>query len=92
MKACHLSDEARAAVNAAVGAAKKSPGMTRAEEVQALMAKGMKIVAARQQYVWAFAPRKIAEAFGAPLVSAFPAASDLSDYMALGGHIVTTRA
>lgn len=92
MKAFRLSDEARAAVNAAVGAAKQQP-MTRAEEVGALMAKGMKITITGGQYcVWAFAPRKIAESMGAPFIAVLPAAPDLADYMATGGRVVTTRA
>jgi hypothetical protein len=91
MKALRLSDEARAAVDAAVDAATKTPTMTRAEEVKALMAKGMKITVTGQWCVWAFAPRKIAQALGAPFIAAFPAAADLADYMKLGGEIITTR-
>jgi hypothetical protein len=88
MKAFRLSDEARAAVNAAVEAATKTPPMTHAEEVKALMAKGMKIVVTRGYAVWAFVPRKIALALGAPYSAALPAALDLAEYMALGGEVV----
>jgi hypothetical protein len=91
MQAFRLSDEARAAVDAAVDAAKQSKPMTRAEEVKALMAKGMKITVTGQWCVWAFAPRKIAQALGAPFIAAFPAAADLAEYMAQGGEVVTTR-
>ena len=65
--------------------------MTRAEEVKALMAKGMKITATGRWCVWAFAPRKIAQALGVPFIAALPAAHDLVEYMAQGGQIVTTR-
>jgi hypothetical protein len=88
MKAFCLADEARAAVDAAVDAATKTPTMTRAEEVKSLMAKGMKITVTGKWCVWAFAPRKIAQALGAPFIAAFPAAADLPDYMAAGGVIV----
>jgi hypothetical protein len=92
MEACRLSDEARAAVNAAVDAAKAQP-MTHAEEVKALMAKGMKITITDGQHcVWALAPRKIAESMGAPFIAVLPAAPDLASYMAHGGQVVTTRA
>lgn len=90
MKAVQLSDEARAAVNAAVDAAANKPAMTRAEEVKALMAKGMKITVTGKWCVWSFAPRKITQALGAPFIAAFPAAADLPDYMALGGEVVQT--
>lgn len=90
MKTVRLSDEARAAVNVALGAAVNTQTMSRAEEVRALMAKGMKIAITGQWCTWAFAPRKIAQALGAPFVAAFPAAADLPDYMALGGEIVQT--
>lgn len=91
MKAIRLSDEARATMNAAVDAATNAPPMTRAEEVKALMTKGMKITITGQWCVWAFAPRKIAQALGAPFIAAFPAAADLAKYMAQGGEVVTTR-
>lgn len=91
MKAFRLSDEFRDAVDAVVDASVKSPPMTRAEEVKALMAKGMKITITGQWCVWAFAPRKIAQALGVAFIAAFPAAADLPDYMALGGEIVQTR-
>jgi hypothetical protein len=87
MQAVRLSDEARAAVNAAMGTAKPQP-MIRADEVKALMAKGMKIAATRGHFVWAFAPLKIALACRVPYIAALPAAADLVDYMALGGEIV----
>lgn len=64
--------------------------MTRAEEVKALMAKGMKITVTGQWCVWAFAPRKITQALGAPFIAAFPAAADLADYMKLGGKVIQT--
>jgi hypothetical protein len=89
MEACRLSDEARAAVNSALGAT-NTPPMTRAEEVKALMEKGMKITVTGQWCVWAFAPRKLAQACGAPFIAALPAAADLPDYMALGGEVVQT--
>lgn len=66
--------------------------MTRAEEVKALMAKGMKITITGQWCVWAFAPRKLAELMGASFIAAIPAAADLTEYMALGGEVVHTRA
>lgn len=89
MKAIRLSDGARSAVSAAVDAATKQPVMTHAEEVAALMAKGMQITIARGRYaVWSFAPRKIAQALGVPFIAALPAAKDLAQYMALGGEIV----
>lgn len=66
--------------------------MTHAQEVKALMQKGMKIVVARGHCVWAFAPRKIAQATGVPFIAAFPAAADLTGYMALGGEIVQATA
>ena len=91
MKAVRLSDEFRAAVDAAVDASANVVPMTHPEEVKSLMAKGMKITVTDQWCVWAFAPRKIAEVLGAPFIAAFPAAADLSDYMSLGGHVVTTR-
>jgi hypothetical protein len=91
MKAIRLSDEFRTAVDAAVDAATKAPAMTHAEEVKALMAKGMKITVTGQWCTWAFAPRKIAQITGAPFISALPAAADLAEYMKLGGEIVTTR-
>lgn len=92
MKAVRLSDEARVAVDAAVDAATKTPPMTRPEEVKALMAKGMKITVTGKWCVWAFAPRKIAQALGTPFIAALPAAADLPDYMAAGGEIVQTVA
>jgi hypothetical protein len=88
MKAVRLSDEFRAAVNAAVDAAKDIKPMTHAEEVKALMAKGMKIVVTRGYAVWAFVPRKTSLALGAPYSAALPAALDLAEYMALGGEVV----
>lgn len=91
MKAVRLSDEARAAVEAAVDAVTNKPAMTRTEEVKALIAKGMKITVTGRWCVWAFAPRKIAQAIGVSFIAAFPAAADLADYMALGGEVVTTR-
>jgi hypothetical protein len=63
--------------------------MSRAEEVKALMAKGMKICIARGHAVWSFAPRKIALALNVPYIAALPAGSDLIDYMAAGGEFVT---
>jgi hypothetical protein len=91
MEALRLTTEARAAVDSAVKAATDKPAMTRAEEVKALMAKGMKVTITGQWCVWAFAPRKIAEALGTPFIAAFPAAADLPDYMKFGGEIVQTR-
>lgn len=88
MKAFRLSDESRAIVDSAVA---QSKPMTRVEEVKALMEKGMKITITGQWCVWAFAPRRIAEAVGIPFIAAFPAAADLPDYMSLGGQVVTTR-
>lgn len=76
---------------AALAAIAKPEPMTRAEEVKALMAKGMKITVTRQWCVWAFAPRKLAEVCGAPFVAVLPAADDLTDYMELGGEVVQTR-
>jgi hypothetical protein len=61
--------------------------MTRAEEVKALTAKGMKIVMAQGHCVWAFAPRKIAELTGVPLIAVMPAQDDLEDYLALGAEV-----
>lgn len=91
MEACRLSDEARAAVSDAVVAAIKAPPMTRAEEIKALMAKGMKITITGNQWcVWAFVPRKIAEACGAKYIAVIPAAADLHEYMAIGGEVVRT--
>jgi hypothetical protein len=89
MQAFRLSDEARAAVNAAVDAATKAPAMTHAEEVRALMGKGMKVCIAQGHAVWAFVPRAIALSLGVPYCAALPAALDLADYMALGGDVVT---
>jgi hypothetical protein len=88
MEAVRLSAEARDAVSAAVKAATDKPAMTHAEEVKALMAKGMKICVARGHAVWAFAPRKIAQALNVPYIAAIPAADDLQEYMAIGGEIV----
>jgi hypothetical protein len=90
MKAFRLSDEARAAVNSAVDAITSAPPMTRAEEVKALMAKGMKITVTGKWCVWAYAPRQLAQVCGVPFIAALPAAADLSDYMALGGEVVQT--
>jgi len=91
MKAIRLSDEFRAAVDAAVDASANAVPMSRTEEVRALMAKGMKITVTGKWCTWAFAPRKIAQALGAPFISVLPAAADLGEYMKLGGEIVTTR-
>jgi hypothetical protein len=91
MKALRLSDEARVAVKDAVAAATESPRLTHAEEVKALMAKGMKITVTGKWCVWALSPRKIAQALGVPFIAALPAAHDLAEYMAQGGQIVTTR-
>lgn len=88
MKAIRLTDEARAVLNAAIDAVEKPAPMTRAEEVRALMEKGMKIVFARGYYVWAFVPRVIALSFGAPYSATFPAHEDLADYLAHGGELV----
>jgi hypothetical protein len=66
--------------------APKQP-MTRAEEVKALMAKGMKIVMSQGHCVWAFAPRKIAELTGVPFIAVMPAQDDLADYLALGAEV-----
>lgn len=92
MKSVRLSDEARAAIDAAVDAATNTPRMTRAEEVKALMAKGLKIVVAQGHAVWAFAPRPIAALCGAPYSAAFPAAEDLAEYGALGGELIQASA
>lgn len=89
MKAFRLSDEARAAVNAAFDAATKTPGMTHVEEVKALMAKGMKICIAQGHAVWAFTPRMVALSLGTPYFAALPAALDLADYVVVGGEVVT---
>lgn len=89
MKAFRLSDEARAAVNAAFNEATKAPTMTHIEEVKALMAKGMKICIAKDHAVWAFTPRVIALSLGVPYCAALPAALDLADYVAAGGEVVT---
>lgn len=91
MESVRLSDEARAAMDAAVSVATNAPRMTHAEEVMALMAKGMKITVTGKWCVWSFAPRKIAQALGAPFIAIMPAAADLAQYMALGGEVVTTR-
>ncbi|QGZ66277.1 hypothetical protein [Paraburkholderia acidisoli] len=61
--------------------------MTHAEEVKALMAKGMKIIFTRGHAVWAFAPKALS--CWSPYSAAFPAAHDVSQYLALGGEIVT---
>ncbi|HEX7911784.1 MAG TPA: hypothetical protein VF534_27335 [Paraburkholderia sp.] len=90
MKAFRLSGEARAAVNSAVDAATKTRPMTRADEVKALMGKGMKISMTQGHYCWAFAPRKIAEITGMPFLAVMPALPDLADYTALGGDVVNT--
>ncbi|VWB07248.1 hypothetical protein [Burkholderia lata] len=87
MKSVRLSDEFRAALNAAVDAAKDVQPLTHAEEVKALMAKGMKICIMKGHAVWAFAPKPLA--CWAPFSAALPAAEDLTQYMALGGEIVT---
>jgi hypothetical protein len=87
MKAFRLSDEMRSAVDAAVSAA-TAERMTRAEEVKALMAKGMKIVSSRGHCSWAFAPRKIAASMGAPFIAVMPAFDDLPAYLSLGGQII----
>lgn len=89
MKAFRLSDDARAAVDFAVEAATSVKPMTRAEEVKALMAKGMKIAIARGHAVWAFVPTKIALAVGIPYIAALPAGPDMVDYMSAGGEFVT---
>jgi hypothetical protein len=91
MQSCRLSDEARASLGFALDAAANTPAMTHAEEVKALMAKDMKITVTGKWCVWAFAPRKIAQALGVPFIAALPAAADLAEYMALGGEIVETR-
>lgn len=88
MKAIRLTDEARAAVNDAFNEATKAPTMTRAEEVRALMGKGMKMVTAQGHVVWAHAPRKIAELTGAPYIAALPGLPDLAEYLAAGGKLV----
>lgn len=87
MESVQLTDEFRAAVNAAVDAAKDVKPMTHAEEVKALMARGMKICITKGHAVWAFAPKPLAP--WAPFSAALPAAKDLTQYMALGGEIIT---
>jgi hypothetical protein len=89
MQGVRFTDQARATVDAAVRAATKTAPMTHAEEVKALMAKSMKICITRGYAVWAFAPKATALVCGAPYSAAFPAAEDLTQYMALGGEIVT---
>lgn len=88
MKAFRLSDAARAAVTAAVDASTKQRPMTRSEEVRALMDKGMKIAIGNGNCAWVFAPRKLAEVTGSPLIAALPATPDVADYLALGGKII----
>jgi hypothetical protein len=83
-----ITDEGRAALSAIAA----PDSMTHAQEVQSLMAKGMKISIAHGHCVWAFAPRKIAELTGTPYIAALPAAPDLTQYMALGGEVVQTVA
>jgi hypothetical protein len=79
-----ITDEGRSALSAI----SKPETMAHAEEVKALMIKGMKIVITRGHAVWVFAPKAIALVCGAPYSAAFPAAEDLTQYMALGGEIV----
>jgi hypothetical protein len=85
MKAIRLTEEARAAVDAATSIAP----MTHIEEVRSLMSKGMKICISRGHAVWSHAPRQIALAQNMPYIAALPAALDLADYIALGGQVIS---
>lgn len=82
-----ITDEGRAALRV-LG---QSGSLTHAEEVKALMDKGLKIVIASGHAVWAHAPRKIAAACGASYIAALPAADDVAEYMGLAGEIVTVH-